>query len=77
MLAKAEVEDRRIHMSLSFLLPWGRGGDGPWGPPEGPNTGMNPMIEMIAKDPSICSFLFGSVYVLLKLKKESDQKTTF
>lgn len=62
MLAKAEVEDRRIHTSLSFLLPWGGGGGGPWGPPEEPNTGMNPMIEMIAKDPSICSFLFDSVY---------------
>lgn len=61
MLAKVEVEDRRIHMPLSFLLPLV--GEG-WslGPFEEPNTVMNPRIEMITKHPSICSFLLDFAY---------------
>lgn len=61
MLAKVEVEDRRIHMPLCFLL--ALVGEG-WslGPFEEPNAAMNPTIEMITKHPSICSFLLDSAY---------------
>ena len=34
---------------------------------------MKPMVEMVSKAPSIGSFLFDGM--LLKLLKESDQKT--
>lgn len=58
----AEVEDQGMQVSFVMLIPWGGDGGGAWGPSEEPNTGVNPMVEMISKAPTMCSFLFDSVY---------------